>query len=1575
MRNLFFIIFVLIIASGMTAQTPFPIHRQPPANGRIPDLNRPWQVLILDPNVSFFDVQKAFNAEWADKPYEKGKGYKQYKRWEYFMQQRVDKNGWYDAATAPKALDYAKKHLRPTAQRGPGNQDGQWTQLSPPRSVNGPGYSGNFDEGAGIITHFAFHPTDTNIIFASSPTGGVWRTKNAGERWELVSQAFNNQTILDLAINPAQPNIILAATQVGPYRSEDGGNTWRLINSMPLFFDIIAYNSINTKELWGISSAELLVSTDHGEHWEHRYFFPDYCHDMQFKPGTATTCYVATNTTIYRTNDGGFNFTTLNLWDTNSGRREMAVTPAAPDNLYVVTSSGSTHSGTYRSKDGGNSFQQIGEPNPGPMGNQCWHDLAIAVSNLDPNYVLVGGVTLLSTTDGGQTWNSAQMSPGSTQYLHSDIQTLDFHPTTHHLFVGCDGGIYQDHGKGTDYQKMNKGLGNTQVYRIGQSPVKSDQVIFGTQDNGTFMYKDRSFAFALGGDGMDCIFARDRPDRILASFQLGYLMKSDDGGKNFQYLASANQLTGIDGPWISPQVFQPDNSDVILAGFYDVWKTTDFGATWINTLPNTGYISDLEFARSNPQRVYAQSSSNVWISDDSGSNWQLRAVPNYLNTISVHPQNADKIVGVSYGTILKSDDGGQNWVNIRGSIPEINIGTAFYAGGPQDALYVGTDVGVFYRDNTLNDWVLFSDGLPACIVNDMEIDEISQKIKIGTYGLGLWESPLYAPAPPCPAGVSVQAGLDLFINCNQSPALLQANAPAGYAYAWTTEKGRILSGANTLNAVASTAGVYIFQAKNPTNGCVISDTIVVTSDFTPPDLHPTAGILNCQNDPVKLSAGYQAAGASFQWYGPNGFFSIQSDPSVTALGEYNLQVRGANGCLAQKTIFVKSSCTARYDVSLVGSISNPNPGLGGDVSVTFTLTNHGTEPATAIKIKNYMPTSGWNPNGIVPAYATQGSLQFPYQYWEVGDLAPGASAWVIYNIVTTEATAKSVYAEISESTSFDADSKPGNGLVPTPVEDDEAVVTFNASNPDPCKLVVNVGDVTCMNGNTPDNPDDDLYIFPLTVNTTGCPAGGQWIDSPGGNVLDLSPNPLLVYESVSRGDRTFFITPTASQTTYQQITIKAPPGCSDGIVVEQLPDLVVSDFSAPPALEPDQTGTYFGKIANNGPVAVTKNHTLGLWLSKDQFISADDQLLDTLVRSNMAAGTVEMIQGNFKIPATTLPGNYFLLLKADQNGKIVELGELNNLANFPIHIAGCAIQNSIANVKCHDNNTPDNEEDDTFTAEITLHASAECAASWTGGGQSGSYGQSATFGPFPIAQGNVPLTFTDISNANIITTVTLVPPKPCSMPIRADLVLDNLKIAPSGLPGTVVEYTFTLINSGVALAEGDYVIGAWLSLDKAADSTDTYVGFVNTGNTPVGTIPEVLGAIKIPLNMPTGDYYFVLKADKDNLVPELDEYNNETSAPFTVEELSSTTAPDPNQIFRIFPNPTTGLVTVFWGEMPDRTLRLAVYNSLGQCVLNQYPPSTDQKTQLDVSAWPAGHYWVRMEGEGVGWRKWLEVRR
>jgi hypothetical protein len=61
-----------------------------------------------------------------------------------------------------------------------------------------------------------------------------------------------------------------------------------------------------------------------------------------------------------------------------------------------------------------------------------------------------------------------------------------------------------------------------------------------------------------------------------------------------------------------------------------------------------------------------------------------------------------------------------------------------------DPVYIGTDIGVFYRDNNLGDWIPYSNGLPVVEVTDLEVNISSNILWAGTYGRGIWKSTLHS---------------------------------------------------------------------------------------------------------------------------------------------------------------------------------------------------------------------------------------------------------------------------------------------------------------------------------------------------------------------------------------------------------------------------------------------------------------------------------------------------------------------------------------------------------------------------------------------------------------------------------------------------------------------------------------------------------------------------------------------------------------------------------------------------------------------------------------------------------------
>src|SRR5690606_2141045 len=131
--------------------------------------------------------------------------------------------------------------------------------------------------------------------------------------------------------------------------------------------------------------------------------------------------------------------------------------------------------------------------------------------------------------------------------------------------------------------------------------------------------------------------------------------------------------------------------------------------------------------------------------DGGATNWIQTASPGgSINSIAIHPTNPLKIaVAVTSGKrVLVSNDGGATWLNYQKNLPSFSALTVIWDDNGKDGLYLGMDYGVYYIDNTFSEWQPYSNLLPNVIINELEINNETRMLYAGTYGRGLWASPL-----------------------------------------------------------------------------------------------------------------------------------------------------------------------------------------------------------------------------------------------------------------------------------------------------------------------------------------------------------------------------------------------------------------------------------------------------------------------------------------------------------------------------------------------------------------------------------------------------------------------------------------------------------------------------------------------------------------------------------------------------------------------------------------------------------------------------------------------------------------
>jgi len=206
-------------------------------------------------------------------------------------------------------------------------------------------------------------------------------------------------------------------------------------------------------------------------------------------------------------------------------------------------------------------------------------------------------------------------------------------------------------------------------------------------------------------------------------------------------------------------------NETMYVGMQNVWKSTNIRAwnvTWEKiTNIGGGNCNVLEQSEANNDIMYVSKyNGNLYRTDDLGSSnptWVdiSDQVPSSGNATDVetNPYDEDVVYITINSKVFKSSDRGLNWDDITLNIPNVSTNTIEFYKNDNEGLYVGTDAGIYYKNATMSEWILFSNNFPVSAnITEIEIfiDEnnpANDAVKTSTYGRGLWSSPSYYGTP------------------------------------------------------------------------------------------------------------------------------------------------------------------------------------------------------------------------------------------------------------------------------------------------------------------------------------------------------------------------------------------------------------------------------------------------------------------------------------------------------------------------------------------------------------------------------------------------------------------------------------------------------------------------------------------------------------------------------------------------------------------------------------------------------------------------------------------------------------
>ena len=800
---------------------------------------------------TFYDYQNAFNSYWNSYDVKKGYylengqkkkayGWKQFKRWEYFMEGQIDPStGKFPEKTAKEVYsDYVKSNK---SSRSIIPDSANWKPKGPNSSESG--YS-----GIGRINCVAFHPTDINTYWVGSAGGGLWVTANNGSSWTCLTDNNGVLAISDIIIpsDYATSKTIYIATgdkdgldinSIGVLKSIDGGASW---NSTGLSFSLSGYwqinklliNPTNNQELLAATNGGLYKTSDGGTNWAS--INTNVFKDIEYNPTNSATIYGSNKTgSIFLSTNSGSTFTSV-FANTAAARIELAVSPNQPGFVYAIASKTSDNGlqGIYKSTNSGASYTLVYsaknllgyEFDASLAGGQGWYDLAIDASPINANTLLIGGVNSWRSLDGGTTWNIVNHWWGDrTAAVHADKHMLKYR-TNGDLFECNDGGIYLSTNGGTSWLDKTNGISISQMYKLSVSQTSSNQVLTGLQDNGTKLITSAGTRDVIGGDGMECIIDYKDTNVQYGSLYYGELYRTDNHWSSDLPItpSAAGQ-----GAWVTPFSIDPINNQTLYAGYADLWKSMDRGINWtkISAINTSNKIRSIAIAPSNSQTIFIADLSKIWKTTTGGTSWTditgtLPAGNGSITSIVVK-NNDPKTLWVTLGgynanRVYESIDGGTSWTDISTGLPSLPAYSIIQNQQVTSEvhLYLGTELGIYFKKGSSN-WAPFNFGLPNVKIGEIEIyyntDSKLSKLKAATYGRGLWETSLYNSST---------------IECNQTSPILSGKQTVCLGFNTTLSSsisgGLWSSSDSTIVSINSTSGIL---KANAVGNAVITYTI------------------------------------------------------------------------------------------------------------------------------------------------------------------------------------------------------------------------------------------------------------------------------------------------------------------------------------------------------------------------------------------------------------------------------------------------------------------------------------------------------------------------------------------------------------------------------------------------------------------------------------------------------------------------------------------------------------------------------------------------------------------------------
>ena len=759
-----------------------------------------WFRMMNAENPNFFEVEEAFNAYYETHDFKKDRFTQDHKRWVREIERFVQPDGSIDLSTDTYLAKLQNFRTTRSVNRG----GPEWQPIGP-FHVDTDAAGNSYAPGFTRFNTVEQDPVNPNIIYGGTATTGLWKSINKGDDWTCISYDMPLTSIRSICISHANNNHVWFGSGNTIFKSTDQGQTFiaTTVNGGDPGNDIweIKMHPTNASILLAAGSDGWLRSTDGGNTWTE--LIDSYFYEIDFHPTNPSIVYAINRdgdvNNLFRSTDAGQTFTTITNGvptpDTNNGehnrRSEIAVTPAAPNNVYWlapgVANGGAGLYGFYVSEDSGLSFEfrccgtgpgGAADPatNPNIMdwstdgsddGGQYYYDLGLAVSATDPNRIYTAGINIWVSTDGGYNFtNNHHWTWGDgIGYVHADVHDVKVYGDD--LWVVSDGVIFHSTDGGVNFADKTRDIHGTEIWGWGAGFREGYVQAMGTYHNGSLLLNNSVW------DGWLHVWGGDQYDGFVNPVERN-MVYADWAGLDRIILPTDDQTAPSGGSLnrdinhFSYHDFHPNNPyGIYVPDGTSLFLTMDNGNSWAEIHDFQEEVRSVRVSPSNPEVIYVASKvgywddARLWRSGDAGFSW-TEISPNSTLTgghawrgFDITVDGADpnvvwvSIAGTHQGNnVLRSDNGGSSWTDISDNLPETEVQDIVHHIGTNGGVYIGTSGAVYYRNNSMTEWMSYSQGLPQAYTRTLQIWYNGGKLFNATTGRGVFEIDLYeTPAP------------------------------------------------------------------------------------------------------------------------------------------------------------------------------------------------------------------------------------------------------------------------------------------------------------------------------------------------------------------------------------------------------------------------------------------------------------------------------------------------------------------------------------------------------------------------------------------------------------------------------------------------------------------------------------------------------------------------------------------------------------------------------------------------------------------------------------------------------------